>query len=114
SDRSACCARDENSRDSPRTEHLMCGTEACFVCAALLAQEPFAFRTVVITGASALRVQTPATALPRSCGHYYSHCPPPPSAGAMLSPLAKAAPRAAAGWFVAKASGKERSASIRR
>src|SRR5262245_52350277 len=31
SDRSACCARDLNSRDSPRTEHFMCGTEACFV-----------------------------------------------------------------------------------
>src|SRR5262252_188978 len=89
-------ARDQNSRDSPRTEHFMCAAEACFVGAALLAQEPFAFRTVVISGASALRVQTPATALPRSRGHYYSHCPPPPSAGAMPSPLAKAAPRAGA------------------
>src|SRR5215467_6095973 len=98
------------------THHLQStscvGAEACFIGAALLAQEPFAFRTVVIAGASALRVQTPATALPRSRGHYYSHCPPPPSAGAMPPPLAKAAPRAAVSWFVAKASGKERCAAI--
>src|SRR5262249_6777985 len=48
-----------------------------FVGGALLAQEPFAFRTVVITGDSSLRVQTPATALPGSRRHY-GHCHPLP------------------------------------
>src|SRR5262249_32236708 len=99
------------------THHLQStscvGAEACFIGAALLAQEPFAFRTVVITGASALRVQTPVTALPRSRGHY-SHCSPPSSAGAMPLLFAKAALRAAVRWFVAEASGKERCAAIRR
>jgi hypothetical protein len=49
----------------------MCGAEACAVGGALRAHEPFAFRTVVTTGASALRIQMPATAPPRGghCSH---------------------------------------------
>jgi hypothetical protein len=49
----------------------MCWAEACAVGGALRAREPFAFRTVVTTGASALRIQMPATASP--CGGHCSH-----------------------------------------
>src|SRR5262249_32604266 len=42
----------------------MCGADTCSPGGALLAQEPVAFRTVVTTGASALKVQMPAAAPP--------------------------------------------------
>jgi len=47
----------------------MCEADACSAGGALLAQEPFAFRTVVTTGASAIKVRTPATAPPWLRGH---------------------------------------------
>jgi hypothetical protein len=55
-------------REQPGPHHVqgdcMCGADACSAGGALLAQEPFAFRTVVTTGASAIKVRTPATAPP--------------------------------------------------
>src|SRR5215813_6996724 len=71
------------------THHLQStscvGAEACFIGAALLAQEPVAFRTVVTTGASARRVQTPATA-PSWLGGHYGHRLPPPKPCPHCSP----------------------------
>jgi len=53
----------------PSAGDFMCGADTCSTGGALLAQEPVAFRTVVTTGASALKVQMPAAAPPRLRGH---------------------------------------------
>ena len=53
------------SGKSPPTVDFVSWAEAFSAGGALGAQEPVAFRTVVTTGASALRVQMPATARPR-------------------------------------------------
>jgi len=49
---------------SPRTGDFVCGADACPTRGALLAQESVAFRTVVTTGASSLRIRMPATTPP--------------------------------------------------
>src|SRR5262245_33346618 len=87
----ACCHGTESSTRgavgcySPRTGNFVCRTEARSAGGAIRAQEQITFRTVVTTGASALRIQIPATASSWLGGHY-SHRLPPPKPGPHCSP----------------------------
>ena len=92
-------AKRDRARRSPRAGDFICGADACATRGALLAQEPVAFRTVVTTGASALKVPMPQQHRP---GYAVMTAVAVP---AVRSPRATAARGPSAGWFVAKASG---------